>query len=178
MGQYNPKDYETVEERLKRFYADYSDGRVITENLTTLQDRQVSTWVFKATIYLDEGSLAAGLPKATGHAFEVDGTGGANKTSAMENAETSAIGRCLANMNYSGNKRSTREEMSKVSAGVTPEAPTGGWWVEADRLVELKDLDALRALYGSAEASGVPATILKGISDRANGLKVAQDSVG
>ena len=178
MAQFNLADYETVEERLKRFYVDFPDGRVITENLTTLQDRQVSTWVFKTTIYLDEGSLAAGLPKATGHAFEVDGQGGANKTSAMENAETSSIGRCLANMNYSGNRRVSREEMAKVASNVTPSSPTTNWWGEADALVSAGDLPGLRNLYANAERLKVGSNILKGIADRANGLSKSQDSKG
>ena len=106
MAQFNLNDYETVEQRIKRFYKDNPDGRIITENQTTLQDRQVSTWVVMASVYLDNET---DKPKATGLAFEVDGQGMANKTSALENAETSAIGRALANAGYSGNKRATRE---------------------------------------------------------------------
>lgn len=167
MVRFNLADYETVEERIKRFYALYPDGRIITENLSTLQDRQLSTWVFKTTIYLDEGSQAAGLPKATGHAFEVDGGSGANATSAAENAETSSIGRALANMNLSGNKRASREEMEKVERGV----PLTNISAMIKTLVDAKDLDGLRKLYSQAERSGVNATILKEISDAANGLK-------
>ena len=125
MATFNLADYETVEERIARFYTDNSDGRIITQNLTTLQDRQVSTWVVVATIYLSGDDQANGLAKATGHAFEIDGAGMANKTSALENGETSAIGRALANAGYSGNKRTTREEMAKVERGVTPTAPVG-----------------------------------------------------
>lgn len=174
MARFNLADYETVEERIKRFYALYPDGRIITENLTTLQDRQVSTWVFKTTIFLDEGSQAAGLAKATGHAFEVDGGSGANQTSAMENAETSSIGRCLANMNLSGNKRASREEMQKVESGVTPQPLVNVEGMVLD-LVAAQDLDGLRKLYAQAERAGVNAKILKVISDAANGLKSAQN---
>lgn len=175
MAQFDLNNYETVEERLKRFYADNPDGRVITENLTTLQDRQVSTWVVKATIFFDEGSQAAGLPKATGHAFEVDGSGGANKTSALENAETSAIGRALANAGYSGNKRASREEMAKVERNNTPDAPLVNLFGQADALVVAGDLDGLRALYAKAERSGASTAILKGIKERADGLKQPQN---
>jgi hypothetical protein len=120
MANFNLADYETVEERIARFYKDNPDGRIITENLTTLQDRQVLTWVVKATIYLNNEQQGSQLAKATGLAFEIDGIGMANKTSALENAETSAIGRALANAGYSGNKRTSREEMEKVARGVTP----------------------------------------------------------
>jgi len=87
MAQFNLADYETVEERIKRFYEAHPDGRIITEDLTTPLDRQVSTWRVKTTIFLTDADQERNLPKATGHAFEVDGSGGANKTSAWENAE-------------------------------------------------------------------------------------------
>jgi hypothetical protein len=55
----------------------------------------------------------------------------ANKTSALENCETSAIGRALANMGLSGDQRASREEMAKVQRGV---APTKDWITEAQGL--------------------------------------------
>lgn len=129
MAQFNLNDYETVAERIKRFYADHPDARIVTKNLTTLQDRQVSTWVVQAKIYLPNPLFSTEHPylkqyilKATGLAFEIDGSGMANKTSALENAETSAIGRALANANYGGDKRVSREEMAKAANGVTPAA--------------------------------------------------------
>jgi hypothetical protein len=54
MAQFNLADYETVEERIRRFYKDNLTGRIITDNITTLQDRQASTWVVKASVYLDD----------------------------------------------------------------------------------------------------------------------------
>jgi hypothetical protein len=50
--RFDPKDYETVEERIRRFYGLYPDGRIITDNLTTQEDRAVKTWIVKTTIYL------------------------------------------------------------------------------------------------------------------------------
>jgi hypothetical protein len=126
MANFNLADYETVEERLRRFWADpaNADARIITVNHTTPTDRQVGMWVIECRIYLSTGDQAADLPKATGWAYELDGGKGANLTSALENCETSAIGRCLGNMNYSGNKRATREEMAKVERGKTPAKAT------------------------------------------------------
>lgn len=181
MANFNLQDYETVEERLKRLYDLHPDARVITKNLTTLQDRQVSTWVVQAEIWLPAWTLSKDsyewfvadrdaspwYLKATGLAFEVDGTGMANKTSALENCETSAIGRALANMNLSGNKRTSREEMQKVASKVTP-APTRDFNAEAEKLALVYDIDALRALYGEARASGVSEAVLKQIEGWAN----------
>ena len=170
MAQFNLDSYETVEQRIARFYGDHPDGRIITDNLTTLQDRQVSTWVTKSTIYFDEASHAANLPKATGHAFEVDGSGMTQKTSALETCETSSIGRALANAGYSGSKRVTREEMEKVERGMTPKAPGRNWAVEAKALADTKDIDGLRTLYSLAVSLKVSAPVLEEIKAYANGL--------
>lgn len=114
MGDFNRDDYEPVEERIKRFYTAYPDGRIVTENLTVPSDRIDSTWVVRAVVFLTADEQYLTLPKATGLAFEIDGQGMTQKTAALETCETSAIGRALANMNMSGNKRASREEMDKV----------------------------------------------------------------
>jgi hypothetical protein len=124
----------------------------------------------EARLYLDQDDQAQNLPKTTGWAFEVDGVGMANKTSALENAETSAIGRCLANFTFSGNKRVTREEMEKVQRGVTPKLPTRDWLVEAGELVKDKNLDALRLLYSEAKTAKASTEILDWIKMSAGEL--------
>lgn len=170
MAQFNLADYETVEQRIARFYKDYPDGRIITKNRTTPTDRSVSTWVVEAFVYLSDADQERRLPKATGFAFEIDGAGMANKTSALENAETSAIGRALANAGYSGNKRTSREEMAKVERAVTPAAPARPWLIEADEFVANGDLPGLRDLYNTASKLKVSDAILKEIVKRADGL--------
>lgn len=158
MQRFNLEDYETVEERIRKFYEANPDGRIITENRTTLEDRSVSTWVVLASVFLTASDQANNLPKATGWAFEIDGGNGANKTAALENAETSAIGRALANAGLSGNKRTTREEMTKVERGVTPE-PIRDWAGEASKLTTK---DELRELWNEAKRNkATPATLEK-----------------
>jgi len=164
MNRFNLEDYETVEERIKRFYEQHPDGRLTTENLTTVEDRMVSTWVVKAYVYLTAGDQAAGLPKATGLAFEIDGQGMAQKTAALETAETSALGRGLANAGFSGNRRTTREEMEKVARDQTP-TPVRNWEAEANAL---DSVDDLRLLWNEAKASNAPAKILAKVKARAN----------
>ncbi len=178
MASFNLNDYETVEQRIKRFYKDNPDGRIMTENQTTLQDRQVSTWVVKAEIWLPSWTLpqdAGGwieLPhrtgwflKASGLAFEVDGQGMANKTSALENAETSAIGRALANAGYSGNKRASREEMAKVARETKPSATSKDWLAMAKELGN--DIEGLRLLYSQAKTANATAATLNKIQELA-----------
>lgn len=167
MARFDLSKYATVAERIQLLYAEYPDARIITENLTTLQDRAVSTWVVKASLYLSAEDQAEGLVKATGHAFEVDGGSGANQTSALENAESSAVGRCLALAGWAANKDSnslaSAEEMRKVERGVTP---TGrNWLAEAEQLAIGYNVDALLALYQDAVAARVPADVLAQIKD-------------
>jgi hypothetical protein len=164
MASFNPADYETVAERISRFYKDHPDGRIVTKNITQQHDRAISTWVVQAWVYLSTEDQARGLPKATGLAFEIDGAGMANKTSALENAETSAIGRCLANANYSGDKRVTREEMNKVNRGVTPAKN----YMAA--LENINDIEGLRSLYNEAKQNKVPSSILEAIKGKADGI--------
>jgi Zn-finger domain-containing protein len=167
MANFNLNDYETVEERLARFLKDHPDGRIITENLTTAADRSVNMWVVKTTIYLTDADQERQLPKATGHAFEIDGVNGmANKTSALENCETSSIGRALANAGYSGNKRATREEMAKVERAVTPR-PARDW----EALLEGVTTKAeARALYDQARTSNAGQQVLAAIKTKGESL--------
>lgn len=98
-------NYETVEDRIDAFYKDNEDGRILTEIHTLTADKVI----FKALVYVGE------ILVATGFAYEKDGSSPVNKTSHIENAETSAIGRALANYNYAKKgARPSREEMEKV----------------------------------------------------------------
>lgn len=160
MPRFNLDDYETVEERIRRFYAENPDARIVTDNLTTDADRSVSTWVVRASVFLTAGDQANHLPKATGHAFEIDGGAGANQTAAMENAETSAIGRALANAGYSGNKRASREEMAKVERGVD--------WIAKASVTN--SVQAMRALWAQAKAAGADQKALDEIKDFAEAM--------
>lgn len=159
--------YATVAERLAQFHADFPDGRIITEweNNHYGDPGDKRTWVIKTKIYLTAGDQAHDLVKATGYAFEVDGTGGANATSALENAETSSIGRALMVMGYSMNKDpnslASREEMQKVTRGQKD------FIAEADKLTET---EPLRALWAEAKANRAPEQTLAYIKDRANAV--------
>lgn len=108
MGRFNLEEYETVETRLEKFWTDHENGRV----LTTMEYQDERRFIVRAEIYFDRDDAR---PVATGYAEEIVGVGMVNSTSALENCETSAIGRALANCNYaSKGKRPSREEMQKV----------------------------------------------------------------
>jgi hypothetical protein len=107
---FNLEDYETVEDRLTKFWKDYPDGRISTQII----EHTLQRFIIQAAIYRTEVDAQ---PWATGFAEETVSTRGVNSTSALENCETSAIGRALANAGYaSKGKRPSREEMAKVKA--------------------------------------------------------------
>ena len=106
---FNLEDYETVEERLIKFWKEHPDGRISTEII----EHTLQRFIVKAAIYRTEVDAH---PWTTGFAEETVSTRGVNSTSALENCETSAIGRALANANYaSKGKRPSRQEMAKVN---------------------------------------------------------------
>jgi hypothetical protein len=174
MANFNLNDYETVEERIKRFLKDNEDGRIITDNLTTLQDRQVGLWVTRSFVYLNASDQEKCLPKGSGLAFEVDSQKGPQATSGLEVCETSSIGRALANAGYSGNRRASRTEMEKVARGNQPKATAKDWSSMADALGN--DIEGLRLLYSEAKTGGATPETLEKIKAIANGLAVKKDT--
>jgi len=109
-------DYETVETRLEKFWAKFPNGRTETK-LLKFDGGQYIVW---SAIYRD---IADSVPFATGLAEETVQGRGVNATSALENAETSSLGRSLANGGFAAKgKRASAEEMSKVHAKAATEA--------------------------------------------------------
>ena len=105
---FNLEDYETVEERLIKFWKEHPDGRIDTK----LVDASATRFIVQAYIYRTEVDQH---PWASGLAEETISGRGVNATSALENCETSAIGRALASAGYATKgKRPSREEMAKV----------------------------------------------------------------
>ena len=108
MGRENAlKDYVEVNVRIMKFYEKYPEGRIITELVKWEDD----TIVMKATAYRDDKDI----PASTGYAYEKEGSSFINKTSALENCETSAVGRCLAILGFEIKKSvASREEVANA----------------------------------------------------------------
>ena len=105
---FNLEDYEPVAVRHSRWLAQHPNGRTIT-HMVSIPGADVC--VIRAELWLEDVCIA------TGYAEEVRGAGNVNRTSHVENCETSAVGRALANAGMAGtdvNKRPSREEMAKV----------------------------------------------------------------
>ena len=81
------KEYVEVHERISHLRNNYDDAELLTEIISN--DNGVC--VMKATLILNDKIVS------TGHAYEKENSTPVNKTSYIENCETSAVGRCLGN---------------------------------------------------------------------------------
>jgi hypothetical protein len=163
---FNLADYETVEVRLEKFIKDYPDFRISTELEVCEKDR----YIVKAYLFKDSEQNTA---LSTGLAEEKVTDRGVNQTSALENCETSAIGRALANAGYAAKgKRPSREEMSKVVATKVVKPPVQevkaddqDYWTtpvnEYNKVVDApvtleKAIENITAVMGTGEAIEAP----------------------
>lgn len=164
-------NYETVEQRLQRALAEHKDLRVVTLNRTTQHDRENNMWVVETRIYMDAGDQANDLPKGTGWAFEIDGQNGpANRYAALENCESSSLGRALKHA--FGASSVTATEMGKVNRAVSPRA----WDAEATRLTTRDEVAALYMEAKSGGASDEQLELIKAHGERLSGESKRQGS--
>jgi len=99
------KEYEIVGSRVHRFRKDHSDWSIQTEILNQTADEII----IRASI-ADEKNII----RATGIAHEKEGASSINKTSYVECAETSAIGRALACFDYQGGEFASADEVAQA----------------------------------------------------------------
>jgi len=105
---FNPDQYATVAERIELFYSRFPLGRINTE-LVGREDGEIT---FKALVYRSADDTFAA---ATGWASEREGDSDINTVACLENTETSAVGRALANLGFTASsKRPSREEIEKA----------------------------------------------------------------
>lgn len=141
MPQFNLNDYDTVDSRIAQFWAAHQLGAIRTALVFDDGERVV----VRADIYRDRESLN---PCAVGFAEERRGQGNVNRTSHLENCETSAIGRALANLGYQTKKRPSREEMEKVERYDADPPFDSSAYVRRLKLTHT-DKENLRSIYGT-----------------------------
>ncbi len=161
--------YETVAERLQRALNDHPDLRIITEIVDLARDPQTNRplqYVVKASLYYGD------VLKAVDFAEEIVGSSHINKTSALENASTSAAGRALSLAGYMGTDpntkkpvRPTRQDMEKAER--VTDAP-----VVAKKITEPTDLQKQEATMAIALAdTAASLEQLKSVYNQFSGLK-------
>lgn len=102
-------DYAPVADRIALFWEKHPAGRIATD----LISRENGEITFRARIYR---SVEERVPATTGWASELIGDGDVNAVACLENTETSAVGRALANMGFTASRlRPSAEEMAKAA---------------------------------------------------------------
>lgn len=153
-GRQNVLDsYVTVAERIAAFYQSYPTGRICTQ---ILEHNEESGFILmRAEIFRSTDDAS---PSSTGHAFEVRGDGYVNRTSYIENAETSAVGRALALLGFEVRRGiASREEMEKATR-MPAERPAR----TAEKATEAKPAEAKPAGVKSAEGKSAEAKSAEG----------------
>jgi len=123
VSNFNLNDYETVKQRKLRFYKDHPDGRITVKIINSDLEEKA---VVQAYVYLNASDQEKNLPRGVGNALEIRDKAlqknkfgkeyeSVNFSSWLENAEESAIGRCLDNAGYASNARCSQEEIKKAS---------------------------------------------------------------
>ena len=107
------KEYFTVAERLNELNKNVDGNYTLTTEMVLFKDGVV---VFKATLQIGENTF-------TGHSMEKEGSSTINKTSFIECAETSAIGRALASAGYLGSEFASADEVATAIANQDGSAP-------------------------------------------------------
>lgn len=107
------KQYATVDARVQAFWKLHPEGAIETEQIYNNGDM----CQFKASVY-DCGALLA-----TGHASEQRSASAINKTSYVENCETSAVGRALGFLGIGSN--GSIASADEVSAAIAQQAGAG-----------------------------------------------------
>jgi hypothetical protein len=111
MAQFSLEDYASVQDRIAEFYRDHPDGCIKTY-MRRMEPPEV---VFEARVFRFPQDVQGGV-FTSGWAQEIEGKTPVNRTSFLENCETSCIGRALANLGYATDaKRPSRSEMLKVA---------------------------------------------------------------
>jgi hypothetical protein len=103
--RFNPDEYIGVHERIEKFYVQFPEGRINT----AIVDHVAETGfiLMRAEVYRGPDDA---MPAATGHTCETKGGNGANQTSHVENAETSAVGRALMLLGFEVKRQNGQQQ--------------------------------------------------------------------
>ena len=146
------KEYVEVNERVKYFRETYKDWNIETEMLSN----EGGVCVFKAVIKDD-----AGVVKSSGHAYEKESSSFINKTSFIENCETSAVGRALGFLGI-GIDASIASSDEVINAMNNQSNNKLDFKEVREKLAEINNLDELNSYWVSLKLTPKQADALKG----------------
>ena len=126
------KEYTMVDERVAKFHELYPNG-----SITSSMSQKDDMFIFKSTATPDVDKPERFF---TGHAYEIIGSTQINKTSALENCETSAIGRCLGFLNIGLNGIATADEVANAIHQQKPKPLT---LKQAETILDLNQHEAI-----------------------------------
>lgn len=145
------KDYIPVNERIKAFRYIYPRGQILTEIIGL--ENGICT--IKASAYDEEGHLLG-----TGHAQEKETSSFINKTSYIENCETSAVGRCLGMLGIGlDNGFASYEEVAnakKQQEDAKNEKISNDQWKTLNRFYSKEEIKAMYQELGITKGQDIP----------------------
>lgn len=135
------REYQTVAYRVQTFREQHPDWTLHS----TVIERTDEVVVMEARILDESGRLIA-----NGHAEEYRRASSINKTSALENAETSAIGRALAALGIGGTEFASANEVERAVSGEKPSIDERVQIVSDEREAAIRTVaDACIAAYAA-----------------------------
>ena len=151
------KKYTTAAIRVEIMRRHAGDSLGVETEIVHWATEKGAPVVVKATIRDATGRIVA-----TGHAEEIRGQGQVNSTSALENAETSAIGRALAALGLSGGEFASANELDGVerkAAALAEPDPVDILIGHIDGARDLAELHAVWASNAKSRAAADPRSI-------------------
>jgi hypothetical protein len=130
------KEYMTVALRVQQFREVHPDWSIVTQ----IVHRDADEVVMVASILNEQGRLIA-----TGHAEEKRKASQINSTSALENCETSAIGRALAGAGFGGSEFASANEVQNAIGQQNPAVDKA-----INAIKEAGSMEALKIVYTAA----------------------------
>ena len=168
---FNLENYTTVAERLAAFWAKHEkdDPRITTELLHVQRDESGRPLQYITTTKIYFGEIL----KAQDLAEEMVGSSPVNRTSALENASTSSLGRSLSLLGFMGIDpvskkpvRPSREEMEKVQRHNEAPAVDPALLALAEeafsQIADINDVEELRNFYTGAKDAKLLNITVKG----------------
>ncbi len=143
------ENYVPVAERIEKFYERFPDGKILTQIVE--HDREAGFVLVRAEIYRNPDDLS---PAASGHAYEYKDAGYVQKSNYIEVAETSAVGRGLAFLNFETKRGiASREEMEQFARNQREESATPSGKVESAGETRPREATASTAARASSPAT-------------------------